>query len=81
LGSFFDPFFDDDQVSIGLVDAVYENVCFTIPKYLEKIFPNFADLRCLLLLRPSQMNMYKFVMGHRRLITLGVEAKSLFSCR
>jgi tryptophanyl-tRNA synthetase len=60
LGSFFDPFFDDDQVSIGLIDAVYQNVCFTIPKYLEKIFPNFTDLRCLLLLRPSQMNIYKF---------------------
>jgi tryptophanyl-tRNA synthetase len=60
LGSFFDPFFDDDQVSIGLIDAVYQNVCFTIPKYLEKIFPNFDELRCLLLLRPSQMNMYKF---------------------
>jgi hypothetical protein len=62
LGSFF----DDDQVSIGLVDAVYQNVCFTIPKYLEKIFPNFADLRCQLLLRPSQMNMYKFTTGHCR---------------
>jgi tryptophanyl-tRNA synthetase len=61
LGSFFDPFFEDDQVSIGLVDAVYQNVCFTIPRYLEKVFPNFAELRCLLLLRPSQMNIYKFV--------------------
>jgi hypothetical protein len=56
LGFFFDPFFDDNHVSIGLVDAVSRNVCFSIPKDLEKIFPDFAELRSLLL----QMNMYKF---------------------
>jgi hypothetical protein len=66
LGSFFDPFFADDQVSIGLVDAVYQNVCFTIPRYLEKIFPNFAEMRCLPLLRPSQMNTYEFATRRRR---------------
>jgi hypothetical protein len=45
LRSFFEPLFNDDQVSIGLIDPVYRNMCFMIRKYLEKIFPS-CDGRC-----------------------------------
>jgi tryptophanyl-tRNA synthetase len=62
LGPFFDAFFDSDQASVALLDAVFQNACFAVPRYLRRIFPDFAPLRCLLLLRPSQVNLYHYVL-------------------
>jgi tryptophanyl-tRNA synthetase len=58
-GPFFENFFKDDQVSTALLDVVFQNVCFTLPKYLAKIFPNYADFRALVILRPSQQRFYQ----------------------
>lgn len=61
LGDFNKKFIDNDQVSIALLDVIFQNACFAIPKYVAKIIPNYNESRCLMLLRPSQKNMYEFV--------------------
>lgn len=60
LGSFYELFFTNDNISIAEMDVAFQNGCFAFPKYLSKIFPNYADYRCLMLLRPSQLNLFKF---------------------
>ena len=61
LGDFNKKFIDNDQVSIALLDVIFQNACFAIPKYVAKIIPNYKESRCLMLLRPSQKNIYDFV--------------------
>ena len=60
LGMFYELFFDNDNISIAEMDVAFQNGCFAYPRYLAKVFPNFAESRCLMLLRPSQANLYKF---------------------
>jgi tryptophanyl-tRNA synthetase len=62
LGEFFDALFDSDQVSVAHMDAVFQNACFAVPRYLSRIFPDFADMRCLVLLRESQVNLYRYML-------------------
>ena len=60
LRHFYDYFFTDDTLSIAELDVAFQNGCFAFPKYLSKIFPNSSEMRCLMLLRPSQVNLYRF---------------------
>jgi hypothetical protein len=59
LGSFQELFLTSDAVSVSLVDIIFQNACFASPKYLQKLFPKFEETRCLMLLRPSQRNLFE----------------------
>ncbi|KAH0790823.1 tryptophanyl-tRNA synthetase [Histomonas meleagridis] len=61
LGDFNKCFIANDGVSIALLDTIFQNACFAIPKYIEKIIPNHQESRCLMLLRGSQKNLFDFI--------------------
>lgn len=59
LGSFVGRFFNDDQVNTGHMDVVFQNCACGCSQYVKKIFSD-PETRCLMLLRPSQKNVYDF---------------------
>lgn len=62
LGVFTQEFYGDSDpaVNIGQLDVVFQSAAFASPRYLHKIFPQYENMRCLMLLRPSQKSLYTF---------------------
>jgi len=58
LGRFFNAFFKDDGVNVGLLDNVFQAAAAAIPSYCEKLFPDVPNTRCLCLLRHSQKPLF-----------------------
>ncbi|OHT11548.1 hypothetical protein TRFO_19003 [Tritrichomonas foetus] len=58
LGSFVEKFIPNDNLSISILDVIFQNASFAVPEYLLRIFPNYAHYRCLMILRPTQKNLY-----------------------
>lgn len=61
LGSYFDTFKQGDNISISLIDAIYQNASFAIPEYLRQLFPEYQQYRCLMILRPTQKKIYDYI--------------------
>ena len=60
LGGFVNKFIPNDNVSISILDVIYQNAAFAVPEYLVKLFPNYKDYRCLMILRPSQKKLFDY---------------------
>ncbi|KAK8884957.1 hypothetical protein M9Y10_044082 [Tritrichomonas musculus] len=61
LGSYFEAFKPNDNISISIIDAIFQNASFSIPEYLQRLFPNYQEYRCLMILRATQKRLYDYI--------------------